>query len=538
MTFSCMVMSLVPPPMSSVWPPFIAEVEATMERSYAAYLSRDEGSDSWGLSDKDGSWVRWEKLTALRTMIDSLQLNRSSELSSFLYNSPVPLYAPLSSSLSYDLTLMHIPPQCSMPPRYHSPGTVVVYKKLYGRGHCRRIIVNREIGRDEFEDSLQMRLGGMQRVLESVNASRLGILELVLYPPRRQAEGLSGIGGFVSAESSIMEVNIPLQGEQGGCLVNLFESKRPSPNNIAATIEKSKVSLLQGLGNSIGGLDEELRTIVRRVLLSRQIEPKMLKTLGLSHVRGLLLYGPPGCGKTLIARELAAALDARKPKIVNGPELMNKYLGESERNIRELFLDAKLEWEERGLDSALHVIVFDELDAMARVRGGGGGDGDRTGDSCVNQLLTLLDGVSEMTNVLVIGLTNRIDLIDPALLRPGRLEVHIEIKEPDEMGRREILRLLLTPPFEAGFLGVDGDGLEDLIEDLAIRTSGFTGAELTGLTRNAASHALERLSEEHLTSSAIRDYYRIEPEDIGRALYSELRRFRRSGNQGRQNSTE
>ena len=502
-----------------------------MERSYAAYLSRDEGSDSWGLSDKDGSWVRWEKLTTLQSMINSLELNRTSELSSFLYNSPVPLYSTLSSSPSYDLTLLHIPQQCSLPPRYHSPGTVVVYKKLYGRGHCRRIIVNREIGRDEFEDALQMRLGGMYRVLESLNASRLGVLELVLYPPRRQVEGLSGIGGFVNPESGITKVNIPVTSEQGECLVDIFESKAPSQNKIAATIEKSKASLLQGLGNSIGGLNEELRTIVRRVLLSRQIEPKMLKTLGLSHVKGLLLYGPPGCGKTLIARELAAALDARKPKIVNGPELMNKYLGESERNIRELFLDAKLEWEERGLDSALHVIVFDELDAMARVRGGGGGDGDRTGDSCVNQLLTLLDGVSEMTNVLVIGLTNRIDLIDPALLRPGRLEVHIEIKAPDELGRQEILRLLLTPPFEAGYLDVDRDGLDDLIEYLAEKTGGFTGAELSGLTRNAASHALERLSEDHLTSAAIRDYFRIEREDIEKALQSEIRRFRRSENQ-------
>ena len=186
----------------------------------------------------------------------------------------------------------------------------------------------------------------------------------------------------------------------------------------------------------------------------------MLRTLGLSHVRGLLLHGPPGTGKTLIARELAKALDSRKPKIVNGPELMNKYLGESEKNIRELFEDARAEWEERGADSDLHVVVFDELDAIARVRGGSGGDGDRTGDSCVNQLLSLMDGISERSNLLVVGLTNRIDLIDPALLRPGRLEVHIEIKAPDEVGRRDILQLLLLPSFNAGYLDADTEGFD------------------------------------------------------------------------------
>ena len=510
----------------SVWGELIEEVETTMRRSYDAYLSRDEGSDSWGLSDKDGSWIRWEKLTSLQSMLERLQLNRSCEMTSFLYNSPLLLYSSLSSSSSYDLSLLHIPPQTSMPPRYHSPGTVVVYKKLYGRGHCRRIIVNREIGRDEFEDSIQMRLGGMHRVIESANSSRLGILELVLYPPRRQDEGLGGVGGFVDATPDILRIDMPSSLNQESCLGYMFEANSPTSNNIAKTIGKSKVGILEGIGRNIGGLNEELRAIVRRVLLSRQIEPQMMKTLGLSHVKGLLLYGPPGCGKTLIARELAAALDARKPKIVNGPELMNKYLGESERNIRDLFLDAKLEWEERGLDSALHVIVFDELDAVARVRGGGGGDGDRTGDSCVNQLLTLLDGVAEMTNILVVGLTNRIDLIDPALLRPGRLEVHIEIKEPDAQGRQEIIKLLLTPPFEAGYLNVDHDGLEILIQDIAKKTNGFSGAELTGLVRNAASYALERLSEEHLTSAAIREHFRIDKNDIERALQVEIRRFR------------
>jgi vesicle-fusing ATPase len=285
--------------------------------------------------------------------------------------------------------------------------------------------------------------------------------------------------------------------------------------------------ILKGLDSKIGGLNDELKTIVRRVLLSRQVEPKVLKSLGLSHVRGLLLYGPPGCGKTLIARELASLLNARKPKIVNGPELLNKYLGESERNLRDLFQDAKQEWEDRGVQSDLHVVVFDELDAIARVRGGGGGDGDRTGDSCVNQLLTLLDGISEMSNILVIGLTNRLDLIDPALLRPGRLEVHIKVTAPDFDGRKDVLRLLLAPLFEAGYIQTDATGLQTMIDDISFNTEGFSGAELTGLTRNAASFALERVSEEHLSvTNNFMNHFKILKVDFDNALQADLRRAR------------
>lgn len=242
--------------------------------------------------------------------------------------------------------------------------------------------------------------------------------------------------------------------------------RRAVESSIARSVRVGKSALLAGLDGSIGGLADELRTIVRRVLLTRQLPASTLRALGLTHVRGLLLHGAPGTGKTLIARQLAKALNARPPKIVNGPELMNKYLGESERNIRALFEDARIEWEERGAESALHVIVFDELDAVARARGGGDGAGERAADAVVNQLLTLLDGVRGASNVLVVGLTNRLDLIDPALLRPGRLEVHVLIRAPDEAGRGEILRLLLRPPFEQGFLRVSEHELDQVRECL------------------------------------------------------------------------
>ncbi|KAJ1411520.1 ATPase, partial [Ochromonadaceae sp. CCMP2298] len=160
----------------------------------------------------------------------------------------------------------------------------------------------------------------------------------------------------------------------------------------------------------------------RRILLSRRL-PQQMRALGVSHVRGLLLHGPPGTGKTLIAREIARTLNSVEPKIVNGPEIMDKFVGEAERNIRDLFEDAERDWDRYGHASPLHVIIFDEIDAIAKKRGSLDGDGSGVRDSCVNQLLSKIDGIKEANNVLVVGLTNRKDLLDMALLRAGRLEV-------------------------------------------------------------------------------------------------------------------
>ena len=138
----------------------------------------------------------------------------------------------------------------------------------------------------------------------------------------------------------------------------------------------------------------------------------------------MLLHGPPGTGKTLIARQLAACLNCAEPKVVNGPELFNKFVGGTEKKIRELFGDAIAEQKEKGEESGLHVIIFDEIDAICKERGSSSND---THSNAVNQILTMIDGVDALNNTLVIGMTNRKDLIDNALLRPGRLEVHLEI---------------------------------------------------------------------------------------------------------------
>jgi len=247
-----------------------------------------------------------------------------------------------------------------------------------------------------------------------------------------------------------------------------------------------------------------------------------------------LLHGPPGCGKTKLAREISHILDARPPKIVAAPELLDRWVGGSERMIRELFEDAEVELRACNGDpteSALHVVVIDEIDAVFRKRGSGAGSGEVTRASAVNQILAKLDGVSALENVLLIGMTNRRELLDPALLRPGRLEVQIRIGLPDREGRREILKIhfdalrrrnRLSRPLCAAIDGNSDASSSEFggsssfrgsslvrkmrrlvrpfrigssqIRDLADErwTGGFSGADIAGLVRCAGSNALSR----------------------------------------------
>lgn len=237
----------------------------------------------------------------------------------------------------------------------------------------------------------------------------------------------------------------------------------------------------------IGGLDKEFSAIFRRAFASRIFPPGVIEKLGIQHVKGILLFGPPGTGKTLIARRIGKMLKAREPKVINGPEVLNKFVGQSEENIRKLFADAEKEYKEKGDASELHIIIFDELDAVCKQRGSGAGGGTGVGDSVVNQLLSKLDGVDQLNNILLIGMTNRKDMIDDALLRPGRLEVHMEISLPDESGRVQILKIHTAKMKESGKLDKDVD-----LEALARLTKNFSGAEISGLVRSAASFALNR----------------------------------------------
>ncbi|VIO95888.1 vesicle-fusing ATPase, putative [Brugia malayi] len=270
----------------------------------------------------------------------------------------------------------------------------------------------------------------------------------------------------------------------------------------------------------IGGLDKEFSGIFRRAFASRVFPPEFIEQLGMKHVRGILLYGPPGTGKTLMARQIGKMLNAREPKIINGPQILDKYVGESESNIRKLFADAEEEWKRCGASSGLHIIIFDEIDAICKQRGSVAGS-TAVHDTVVNQLLAKMDGVDQLNNILVIGMTNRKDMIDEALLRPGRMEVQMEISLPDEAGRLQILKIHTARMREYDKL----DPNVDLIE-LAKKTKNFSGAELEGLVRAAQSSAMNRLvkagGKVQLDSDAV-EKLMINVDDFNYALENDVK---------------
>ncbi|MEB3774364.1 MAG: AAA family ATPase, partial [Desulfurococcales archaeon] len=192
--------------------------------------------------------------------------------------------------------------------------------------------------------------------------------------------------------------------------------------------------------------------------------------MGIRPPKGILLFGPPGTGKTLLAK--AAATESGANFIaVRGPEILSKWVGESEKAIREIFKKAR--------QYAPAIVFFDEIDAIAYSRGTE--IGTRVGERIVSQLLTEIDGITELQDVVVIAATNRPDMVDPALLRPGRLEKLIYVPPPDEEGRLEILRIhTRNMPLSS----------EVDLRELARLTEGYTGADLAALVREAAMIAL------------------------------------------------
>ncbi|KAH7676371.1 vesicle-fusing ATPase protein [Dioscorea alata] len=301
--------------------------------------------------------------------------------------------------------------------------------------------------------------------------------------------------GFITADTYIVFETSPNSGIK---IINQREAA-------SSSIFRQKEFNLQKLG--IGGLSEEFTDIFRRAFASRVFPPHVTNKLGIKHVKGMLLYGPPGTGKTLMARQIGKLLNGREPKIVNGPEVLSKFVGETEKNVRDLFADAEADQKAKGDQSDLHVIIFDEIDAICKSRGSTR-DGTGVHDSIVNQLLTKIDGVESLNNVLLIGMTNRKDLLDEALLRPGRLEVHVEINLPDENGRLQILQIHTNKMKENSFLAADVS-----LEELGI------GAELEGVVKSAVSFALNRqISMDDLTKPLDEESIKVTMDDFLHAL--------------------
>ena len=227
--------------------------------------------------------------------------------------------------------------------------------------------------------------------------------------------------------------------------------------------------------DNVGGL-KDLREELYYDIVLPIINPQKLKLVGISKAAGVLLYGPPGCGKTLLAKAVANEAKANFISI-KGPELLNKYVGESERAIRSLFIRAK--------NSSPCIIFFDELDALVPKRSN---ENNNSGERVVNQLLTEMDGLEDRKQIFIIAATNRPDIIDPAMLRPGRLDKLLYVPLPDFENRCAILDTITKN------LKLDMDiDFEKIYKDK--RIEGFSGADIASLVREAQLHALKRLNQ-------------------------------------------
>ncbi|CCQ35971.1 AAA-type ATPase (CDC48 subfamily) [Natronomonas moolapensis 8.8.11] len=224
----------------------------------------------------------------------------------------------------------------------------------------------------------------------------------------------------------------------------------------------------------IGGLVQELEQVREMIELPMR-HPELFQQLGIEPPKGVLLHGPPGTGKTLMAKAVASEIDAHFSNI-SGPEIMSKYYGESEEQLREVFEEAE--------ENAPAIVFIDEIDSIAPKRGETSGDVERR---VVAQLLSLMDGLDDRGDVIVIGATNRVDALDPALRRGGRFDREIEIGVPDKEGRKEILQV-----HTRGMPLVDGIDLDQYAEN----THGFVGADLASLAKEAAMNALRRIRPE------------------------------------------
>lgn len=469
-------------------------------------------------------------------------------------------------------------------PLTEPPASIIYGKLLFGGVTRYRLLVStngqratRRAGeRTEVKASIRdhvpvwMQYGGPDRQYEAIDMGAAGILEVLLLPRGQELDSIAKqaagdmtasrimwppqkMFGFAKTtdDESIVEAN-------GGSLSDEEQLNGNTPMSLSG--KERNEAFASDFQSTVGGLQPQIDAIVRRVLDGRVIRPadadekeqdgttaelalasmesEELAILGLTPVRGLLLWGPPGCGKTALAREISRSLRARAPKIVSAPELLDRWVGGSEKLVRALFADAEAELAACGGDaskSALHVIVIDEIDAVFRKRSSAEDSGEATRASAVNQILAKLDGVKAIPNILLIGMTNRRELLDVALLRPGRLEVQIEIPLPDKDGRREILQIHFdalrkkgrlskplccaidgvadydseTPASEAFEERVPGrkrDAVKRVLNRIApsvinlpaydlaadYATGGYSGADIAGLVRCAGSIALAR----------------------------------------------
>jgi len=255
--------------------------------------------------------------------------------------------------------------------------------------------------------------------------------------------------------------------------------------------------------HDVGGL-HEVKARLREAVEWPLKYHRLFEKAGIRAPKGILLTGPPGCGKTLLAKAIATESQVNFIS-VKGPALLSKYVGESEKGVREIFRKAR--------QAAPCIIFFDEIDALIPTRGGVSSDSHVT-ERVLSQFLAELDGIEELKGVVVLGATNRPDILDPAVLRPGRFDDVIEISLPDETQRREIFEVHLRNKPTLATIDLD---------DLVRRTEGLSGAEIAGVCHKGAMEAVRRLIAQSEKEAIDEGALAITPEDIMNGL-DEVRR--------------
>ncbi len=241
----------------------------------------------------------------------------------------------------------------------------------------------------------------------------------------------------------------------------------------------------------VGGLEMVKQSLMEAVEWPLKT-PERFTRLGIQPPKGILLHGPPGCGKTLLARAVATESEANFIAI-RGPEIFSKWVGESEKAIRETFRKARM--------AAPSIVFFDEFDALVPARGGGGDN--RVTERVISQLLTEIDGLMSLQNIVVIAATNRPDMIDPAVLRPGRFDRRVYVPPPDNDARLKILQIKTKDmPLEKGIK----------LEDLTKKMQGYSGADIDSVCREAAINALRKDVE--ATVVALKDFEKVMTEIV------------------------
>jgi transitional endoplasmic reticulum ATPase len=306
--------------------------------------------------------------------------------------------------------------------------------------------------------------------------------------------GFGQLGGGMSQIKFVVVSTNPSQP------VRITENTQVTLNPKAVEISDDKVPEINY--EDIGGLTEEIKKIREMVEIPLK-RPEIFQRLGIEPPKGVLLHGPPGTGKTLLAKAVANESDANFI-LLNGPEIMSKFYGESEKKIRDIFEEAE--------KTAPAIVFIDEIDAIAPKREETVGEVERR---VVSQILTMMDGMKSRGKVIVIGATNRVNALDPALRRPGRFDREIGINVPDKKGRLAILQIHTRGmPLTKNVK----------LDEIASMTHGFVGADLEALTKEAAMTVLRKhlpsmkLDEEEQIPQEILEKMIISQEDFAEAL--------------------